>query len=400
VFLLLLLVIVLAFAAYRATTASERAAFAKWLRLLVQRWQSDAAEWFDMHAPFFQVLRARTPVAPVTPVLAVLNIAMFLVMLVAGIAGGHDGLVEWGASIGPRTTNGEWWRLVTSLFVHAGAMHLLASLVGFVPLGFVLERLVGSVALAAVYVTCGVFAGLASASADPLAVNAGASGAIFGMYGLGIATMAWGLLQRPRMVVPRGVLKLLGWSALVFLVYNIPSGLVVLRAELTALVAGALCGAVMGAGVGAHLVPGRRSAAMVTAALVITIAAAVRLHGMTDVRPDIERMRATDERTAATFRAAATQFALGRTNEKAMVTLIEREIIPALQREQPSLDSGARVPDDQQALKADASVYLRLRIESWRLRAAAFRKASMATLRQAEIKEAAARDLLVRIPSR
>lgn len=394
----LLVFLVLAVVAYRATTAAERVKIAEFLLVQTQRRVVAAEEWYRTHQAFFDGLRARKRVAPVTSVLFIVNMTMFVIMVIASFITGRDALVEWGASVGPRTTNGEWWRLVTSLFVHSGSLHLLACLVGLVPLGLVLERLVGSVALAAVYLTSGVFAGLATLSGYPMAVSAGASGAICGVYGLAFATLVWGLLQQPRVIVPWGVLKWLAAAALIFLGYNIPTEIVVFRAELTGFIAGVCCGAAIGKSVGTRTIPAKRSGVMVAATLVLAIGAAVPLRGITDVRPDIDRMRATDERTAATYRAASARFTIGRTTEKAMVALIERDIIPALESERPRLASRGMVPDDQKALVADAAEYLRLRIESWHLRATALRKGSPSLMRQADNKEGEARDLLVRIP--
>ena len=81
-----------------------------------------------------------------------------------------------------------------------------------------------------------------------------------------------------------------------------------------------------------------------------------------------------------------------------MLTLIEGEILPALEREQQQLASGGLVPDDQEAVLASAREYVQLRIDYWRLRAEATRKGSIAMLRRADEKEGAARDVLVRIP--
>jgi hypothetical protein len=150
--------------------------------------------------------------------------------------------------------------------------------------------------------------------------------------------------------------------------------------------------------VGRGTIPVRRSAAVMATALAMVIVTAVPLRGIKDARPDIDRMMATDQRTAAAFRTAATQLALGRKTETAMVSLIEREIIPALKDEEPRLSAGGVVPNDQLALVTAAREYLRLRIESWHLRAAAFRKGSMSMLRQADSKEGAARDVLARNP--
>src|SRR4030095_2414285 len=66
---------------------------------------------------FVQELRARTTLAVVTPAILALNIAIFIGMcLGTGALSEPATLIAWGGSVGPQTTNGEWWRLVTSLF--------------------------------------------------------------------------------------------------------------------------------------------------------------------------------------------------------------------------------------------------------------------------------------------
>ena len=109
----------------------------------------------------------------------------------AGAIGDPDTLVGMGASLGTRTTNGEWWRLVTSAFVHTGTFQFIVNIAVLAQLGAVLERLAGRLAFAAVYLSAGVFTGLVSLSSHPVGVTVGASGAIFGLYGLLIATLIW-----------------------------------------------------------------------------------------------------------------------------------------------------------------------------------------------------------------
>jgi rhomboid protease GluP len=334
----------------------------------------------------------------VTPTLAVAYTITFLVVFVTSLFSSHDALVAWGANVGARTANGEWWRLITSLFIPAGPLHLIACIVGLFPLGRVLERLVGSLAFAGVYLTAGVFAGLALVAINPTAVNAGASAAICGVYGFASTTLVWGFLfQKPRLIVPWDVLKWLACAGLIFFAYSIAADTVTRQTELTGFVAGVVCGLALAKGIGQRAVPVKRTAALLALAGTMAVVVAIPLHGITDVRPAIDRMMATDERTAATFRAAARQLVLGRTTEKAMIDLIEREIIPDLERERPNM-SGRVVPDDQRALVVASNEYLQLRIQSWRLRATAYRRGSLAMLRQADTTEGAARDVLTRIP--
>ena len=142
-------------------------------------------------------------------------------------------LVAWGASVGPRTTHGEWWRLLTSLFVHGGLLHLLTDLIGLVMVGLLLERLAGPLAIGTVYVGSGVVANAASLTADPMAVNTGASGAIFGVYGMFVAAGIWGLLQPSRMTFPLRFQIALP-SAVIFLLYSLQQARCPVRARRTA----------------------------------------------------------------------------------------------------------------------------------------------------------------------
>ena len=95
---------------------------------------------------FRRSLRARMRFALITPALALVITGIFVRMASgAGAVSNPDTLVAWGASLGTRTTNGEWWRLVTAAFVHTGMLHLIVDLAVLMQLGLILERMVGRV---------------------------------------------------------------------------------------------------------------------------------------------------------------------------------------------------------------------------------------------------------------
>src|SRR2546423_1049879 len=94
-------------------------------------------------APFQAALRGRTPRAIVTPALVAANVALFATMLFGGAFAAPDALITWGGNFAPRTTNGEWWRLATSLFVHVGLFHVVINAFALVQIGTLLERLAG-----------------------------------------------------------------------------------------------------------------------------------------------------------------------------------------------------------------------------------------------------------------
>jgi hypothetical protein len=81
-----------------------------------------------IHADFERNLIAQSPKTPVTVVLIAINALMFTAMGIGGAGWfipnplAH---LAWGSNFGPYTTDGEWWRLFTSLFIHSGALHLI-----------------------------------------------------------------------------------------------------------------------------------------------------------------------------------------------------------------------------------------------------------------------------------
>jgi rhomboid protease GluP len=124
-----------------------------------------------------------------TPLLLALNGLVFLLMVtVGGVSAtdpmGHD-LVVWGSNVSSRTLLGEPWRLLTSLFVHAGTSHLLMNMLSLWLLGLLVEPRIGPRRLLLGYLASGVGGALASLWYHSAGVNSvGASGAIFGLYGV------------------------------------------------------------------------------------------------------------------------------------------------------------------------------------------------------------------------
>jgi rhomboid protease GluP len=199
---------------------------------------------------FAQALRERTRFAVVVPLIFALNVAIFILMgLGDGTLSDPATLIAWGGSVGPRTTNGEWWRLITSLFVHSGMLPLLGNLIGLASVGFMLERLVGPVAFAGTYIVAGVIAGVAELSAHQIAVNTGASGAIFGVYGLLVASTVWGLYGRSSATIPLAALKHLAPGSLVFLIIDIVSYGIGSEVRVVGFAAGLIVGLILAAGV-------------------------------------------------------------------------------------------------------------------------------------------------------
>jgi rhomboid protease GluP len=125
----------------------------------------------------------------VTPVLIILTTGVLAAMVCCG--SGVDSfqtkdLIRWGANCAPLVRDGEWWRLVTAVFLHGGLMHLANNMVLLWIAGRTLEPVIGSMRLAIVYLTTGLVGSIVSALWHPAGVGVGASGAIFGLCGLWI----------------------------------------------------------------------------------------------------------------------------------------------------------------------------------------------------------------------
>ena len=106
--------------------------------------------------------------------------------------------IRWGANLGALTFSGEWWRLLTNMFVHGGLIHIAFNMWCLWDLGQLCESLYGRWTYAAIYLICGVGASLASAALASLVPSVGASGAIFGLAGALIAAFKLGEFSVPR----------------------------------------------------------------------------------------------------------------------------------------------------------------------------------------------------------
>ena len=348
--------------------------------------------------PFRDALRERTPLLIVTPALAALSGIVFLFMLFgAGALSDPESLVGWGGNYAPRTTNGEWSRLVTSMFVHPGLFPLLVNLAGLVSVGLILERLVGPFAFAAVYFAAGVLASLVSLSIYPMAVSVGASGAVFGVYGLLLASSVWGIVHRSPVTLPVKALKTLGPLAAVFVLYNMATDSLHGEAEITGLIVGVFSGLALTRSASERTPPVREVAAVVAATLMTVVAIAIPLRGLTDARPEIQRVVAVEDRTAAVYDKAVEQFRLGAMNADALAGVINKTILPDVQAERARLKALGKVPPEHKPLVAAADEYLRLRDESWRLRVDALHKSNMIALRKADSSERTSLDAFERI---
>jgi len=135
----------------------------------------------------------------VTPIILNLNILVFLIMVLTGVdimAPDTESLIAWGANFRPITLGGEWWRLLTSCFLHIGIIHLLMNLYALMYIGIQLEPHLGRTRFLAAYLLTGIAGSANSLYWHEFTVSAGASGAIFGMYGVFLAMLTTNLIEK------------------------------------------------------------------------------------------------------------------------------------------------------------------------------------------------------------
>jgi membrane associated rhomboid family serine protease len=187
-----MLLAVVGFVAYRVTSPEQREhVFAIAIEYL-QHLKIVVTEPGPKYEAFRHGLRARTLHLIVIPAIVLISAQLFLAMRFGSTATSEPAmLIGWGASLGTLTTNGGWWRLVTSTFLYSSPLHLALSLAALIQVGRILERIVGRLTVAAVYLSAGIFTGLVNLSSHPLAVTVGTSGAVFGLYGVLIALLIW-----------------------------------------------------------------------------------------------------------------------------------------------------------------------------------------------------------------
>jgi rhomboid protease GluP len=182
----------------------------------------------------------------VTQAIFGINVAVFIAMALAGVSmfdnpAGRD-LVHWGANFGPLTVGGQWWRLLTCVFIHGGLLHIAFNMWCLLDLGRLAESIYGHWTFAVVYLVTGLAASLASLFWNPVTLSVGASGAIFGIAGALIASFYLGEFSLPRAAMT-GMLR----SVVLFVGYNLFFGAVIARTDNAAHVGGLLMGLLLGA---------------------------------------------------------------------------------------------------------------------------------------------------------
>ena len=180
----------------------------------------------------------RQPQAVCTTGLIVINVLVFFLLSLRGDTESGYFMLQYGAMYEPLVTEGhEYYRLITSLFLHFGIQHLLNNMVMLGALGYQLENEIGRIKFLLIYFISGIGGNLYSlywnVSHGEQVISAGASGAIFGLMGALLYIVA----------VNRGRLgRLSGRGMLIMVALSLYFGLTSSGVDNSAHIGGLICG--------------------------------------------------------------------------------------------------------------------------------------------------------------
>jgi len=175
---------------------------------------------------FRSALESATKRPVATPIFILACVAVFAVMVASGVPvlkPTAAALRDWGANDGSRVVlRGEYWRLISSVFIHGGLIHLALNMWSLLVIGPLVERFYGNISFAVVYLAAGVGGAIASVAASPVRIGVGASGAICGVLGALVA-----FLITHRRSIPASLLKSLGTNVLGIIILMVILGRIV-----------------------------------------------------------------------------------------------------------------------------------------------------------------------------
>jgi rhomboid protease GluP len=181
----------------------------------------------------------------ITIALIAINVLVFLAMVASGISFTQPTTLDvfnWGGDFGPATIGAhQYWRLLTSCFLHFGIIHIGMNMYVLYLIGPFIETVFGRIRYLLIYFIAGLAGSVISVWIHPMAVGAGASGAIFGLYGA-----VFGFLLIRRRTLDPAATNSIAKSAGIFVLYNVVYGSISGPTDLSAHIGGLLAGFLAG----------------------------------------------------------------------------------------------------------------------------------------------------------
>jgi rhomboid protease GluP len=347
-------------------------------------------------AGFHHRMQELNPHALVTPTIIALNFLVFIAMCVVGTQFWTIDpavAVRWGSNYGPLTANGQWWRLLTATFIHFGLLHITFNMFALYQTGRLVERMYGSASYLTLYLFAGLTGSFASLLWNPAVNSAGASGAIFGVFGGMLAFMG-----NKRNAVPPSIMTEHLSSTAIFIVFNLVNGFSHAGIDNAAHIGGLLGG--LGAGLllarplnlEARGNNGKRIAATLLAAVIVSYGFVYLIaHPSETTRQEIAFQHAVndfaeEEKPLLTeTQDLVKQFQAGSLSPDAFASEIEQQVLPKWEGFYRTFESAKVSPDSKQyPLWETISHYVDARRTSVRLLADGIRKQDRKTIERAK----------------
>ena len=175
--------------------------------------------------------------------LIAIMVVIFLAMELSGGASNVQVLLAFGAKWNPLIDQGQFWRLITPTFLHLSVEHILLNMVTLYFLGIQIAGLFGHSRFLIIFLVSGIGGNLASFAFNPSAISAGASTAIFGLFGafLMLGESFW----------EYGYIRQMTQTFLIFIVMNLVFGFFTPGTDIAGHIGGLAAGFLMGYVVGA-----------------------------------------------------------------------------------------------------------------------------------------------------
>lgn len=322
-------------------------------------------------AEFRRSLERVTPNVFMTYGLIAANALVFAAMVFSGVSPftpTTTDLLTWGAEFGPKTMHGEWWRLFTAMFVHIGFLHLAYNMLAFAYAGPLMERMLGNVGFLVLYLVSGLGGSLWSLYLNPMLVHAGASGAIFGVYGALLATV---LVQGK--TIPRHVSGALLRLSFIFIGYNLIYSFqpgISLAAHIGGLVVGFLCGLALAQPLTDDGTSSRplRDSAVAIVGVVLLVVAMPRIQAK---YPNVDRLQplfdrfAVLEKTISDFKVKAINANYDDDDRLTLAGRIETDYLTPWRQTSEQLAAVTPVPQVLQFRVESILKYMNLREQGW-----------------------------------
>ncbi|HEY3928802.1 MAG TPA: rhomboid family intramembrane serine protease [Candidatus Koribacter sp.] len=246
------------------------------------------------------------PAPIVTRVLIGINVAVYLAMVLSTrqfLDFDTPTVLKWGADFAVLTTSGEWWRMLTAMFLHGGLLHIAVNMWALRNLGYTCELFYGRRNFTIIYMLSGLAGSAGTMIWDPVRISVGASGAIFGVAGALAALVYFKKLPVDRAVLKRDIGSI-GAVIVVNLLIGGSVGIIDNSAHVGGLIAGTLLGIALPAVI--FRAEREKSAALGNAAAVGVLCVIIAIAAVCKIRVagDVEAYRAVEAYYAGNKTAA------------------------------------------------------------------------------------------------